>query len=150
MAPEREALQAVPVDKEVSNRMGLECLDKCGQQAGYCEWCGSTNACCRRGWSQDPAECLKGGNHSTAHHVCTSSIKAGGGAGVILPWPPSAFGETDNSLARWAWLLVPLLVVLAAVPVMLLCCAHGRKKTPRALLSDEEGSGESEISEEDE
>jgi len=147
-APERGALQALPMDKEVSRRMGLECLDKCGQQAGYCEWCGNTNACCRRGWSQDPAECPKGGKHSTAHHVCTNSIKAGVGAGVILPRPPSAFGETDNSLARWAWLLLPLLVVLAAVPVMLLCCTHCRKKTPRALLF-QEGWGESESSEDE-
>merc|ERR1712241_1361174 len=116
------------VEKEMSKHMGLECWDKCGHQAGYCEWCGNGNACCRQGWSQDPAECSKSGNHSKARHECTTGSKAGVGGGAILPRPPAAFGKTGNSLVHWTWFLVPLLVLLAAVPVVLLCCIRGRKK----------------------
>mmetsp|Transcript_82312 Transcript_82312/g.159016 ORF Transcript_82312/g.159016 Transcript_82312/m.159016 type:complete len:206 (-) Transcript_82312:157-774(-) len=129
--------------------MGLECWNKCDQEAGYCAWCGNGNACCRRGWSQDPAECPEGGNHSTAQHVCTNSVKAGVGAGVILPRPPTTLGESDNSFAQWVWLLVPLLVVLAAIPVVLLCCTRSRKRTSRAMLF-QEGSGLGESGSEDE
>ena len=36
---------------------GADCWRDCGNTAGYCDWCGAGNACCRGSGDRDPAEC---------------------------------------------------------------------------------------------
>jgi len=51
---------------------GVDCWYHCNR-GGYCEWCGAGNACCRRGYAQDPIECAGVQHYSTKHHECSAS-----------------------------------------------------------------------------
>jgi len=75
---------AVPVP---SLRSGEDCWLICGKAGGYCDWCGSGNACCRQGSTSDPAECRGVTNFtSKSHHECVAASPA------VLPPTPEDFG----------------------------------------------------------
>jgi hypothetical protein len=55
---------------------GEDCWAPCGNNGGYCAWCGSGNACCRQGWVNYPPEC----KHAVSfpvddHHTCVALVQ---------------------------------------------------------------------------
>lgn len=67
---------------------GENCWENCENMAGYCDWCGEGNACCRRGHAGDPAECEGVVFTSGKHHECVialNQIKVGFGMFHSLP-----------------------------------------------------------------
>jgi len=55
-----------PASQVVMQRAGEDCWAHCAR-AGFCEWCGSGNACCHRGVAGAPPEC-RGVLHSSDDH----------------------------------------------------------------------------------
>ena len=60
--------------------VGKDCWWECGQKSGYCDYCGSGNACCKQGDEGAPGECQGELGFHTWHHECIAPrapIKAG-------------------------------------------------------------------------
>ena len=49
-----------------------DCWLACGQAQGACNFCGSSGACCRRGFAGSPAECGFGAAGCTTTHCCSA------------------------------------------------------------------------------
>jgi len=74
------------------------CWGPCGGKAGFCDWCGKQNACCREGNWDDPAECQQVVHfeRNLRHHQCVATtagcaigeIDDGNGQCVKPPRPP--------------------------------------------------------------
>lgn len=55
--------------------IGKDCWWECGQKSGSCPFCGTGNACCRRGYDEDtPTECKGALAFTTWHHECVVPI----------------------------------------------------------------------------
>merc|ERR1719446_118831 len=52
---------------------GKDCMASCNNKAGYCDWCGVGNACCKKGAEGNPDEC-KGAmsEYTTEAHECVA------------------------------------------------------------------------------
>lgn len=67
---------------------GKDCWGSC-RKGGFCpHFCGKGNACCRRGWSRDPAECRRAKfvSRYTGHHCV--ALSGGSPAPAPRPSPP--------------------------------------------------------------
>lgn len=51
---------------------GQDCWDSCNQTGGFCAHCGAGNACCRKGFAQNPSECKAAMNYLTIKHECVA------------------------------------------------------------------------------
>jgi len=72
---------------------GEGCWRACGSKSGFCDWCGSGHACCRRGWGSDPIECKWATNWSKNmqdKHHCVKTFATKGAM------------KTDSKLIRKA------------------------------------------------
>lgn len=56
-------------EEQVLNQIGEQCWDKCGK-GGSCDWCGTSTACCRKGWDDDPPESKLVARFQTETHEC--------------------------------------------------------------------------------
>lgn len=78
---------------------GADCWNKCGGngKTGYCDFCGTGNACCKKGHKPDPKECERAVAFQTNHHECV-------GLEVLHP-SEDCWGKADNGhssgLAEW-------------------------------------------------
>jgi len=54
-----------------------DCWDACQFKAGLCSWCGEGNACCRRGFTQDPLVCRGAMAFQSDHHECVAVSSSG-------------------------------------------------------------------------
>jgi len=56
---------------------GENCWVPCGTTGGYCDWCGTGNACCRAGFN-DPAECGEGSHPDSPpnYHSCVHPVSS--------------------------------------------------------------------------
>ena len=60
------------VERNDSRNLGQQCWTKCAGRGGYCpQFCGSSAACCRLGWADDPPECAGGCQWK---HCCTEIL----------------------------------------------------------------------------
>lgn len=53
---------------------GEDCWIYCNHdnRAGFCEWCGARNACCKKGFAHDPPECVGAIGFISDHHECVA------------------------------------------------------------------------------
>ena len=60
----------LPNPKALKNR-GIDCWQPCSKKSGKCEYCGTGNKCCRKGWEGVESSCSssEGGN---GYHTCIS------------------------------------------------------------------------------
>ena len=57
--------------------IGKDCWWECGKKSGTCPFCGTGNACCRRGYDEDtPNECKGALAFTTWHHECVVPINS--------------------------------------------------------------------------
>merc|ERR1719444_234602 len=52
---------------------GEDCMPSC-DKAGYCDWCGKGNACCKKGGENSPDECKSVAEFKTDKHECVAII----------------------------------------------------------------------------
>lgn len=52
---------------------GEDCMPSC-DKAGYCDWCGKGNACCKKGGESSPDECKSVAEFKTDKHECVAII----------------------------------------------------------------------------
>jgi len=67
--------KASPVIDAADDHIGETCWNECSRLSGFCDWCGSGNACCRQIWSGDqPAECDRAVHSGllARHHECVT------------------------------------------------------------------------------
>jgi len=62
-----------PFQVQAVTNTGKDCMSGGHCAPGYCNWCGSGNACCKSGRTYDPPECQEASGFSGAsHYECVS------------------------------------------------------------------------------
>ncbi|CAJ1328727.1 unnamed protein product [Effrenium voratum] len=76
----KEALQqdaAPPPASHPLQNIGQDCWYECGQESGFCSFCGTGNACCRQDLGENaPAECKGPLTFTTWHHECVAPLQS--------------------------------------------------------------------------
>jgi len=96
-------------------RRGQDCWDECRKKSGTCGWCGSSAACCRKGFADAPECDGTTGFTTTEHHECVAL------AGTIVTpattlAPEIAFSERSTAAPA----STTLVTTAAASPTLLL------------------------------
>lgn len=116
-----------------------DCWYKCGQDASSmesCNACGEGKACCRNGFAQNPAVCLRASGYSTSRHECVDitllatpvppAVKDLGASPVSVATPVASIPVGNTTLSEetggsggwemWRWLAVAGVVALCLLP----------------------------------
>eukprot|EP00931_Biecheleriopsis_adriatica_P029353 TRINITY_DN1743_c0_g1_i1.p1 TRINITY_DN1743_c0_g1~~TRINITY_DN1743_c0_g1_i1.p1 ORF type:complete len:2698 (+),score=678.60 TRINITY_DN1743_c0_g1_i1:54-8147(+) len=85
--PSSEAVTTIapPVDN-----IGADCWEPCDKKSGFCSFCGSGNACCRKDHADQPLECKGVTSFTTWHHEC------------VIPSTPEQAGKAAAEDAKSA------------------------------------------------
>jgi len=163
--PDPNGHTCVPVDRALAE----DCWSTCGKKSGYCEACGLGKACCKAGLSDSPEECKAA---TSLYHQCTDAPpKMCEALGVMVPCSTVTFSSTtrtttiltttaptehhqahhalspqeeESGFPRWAWPLIFLPIIIAALmtPLLMGSCgcwpANQKHDTASDVLTDED------------